>query len=113
MIQAIFWSLVHYFMESKQNMIALCLGLQTFLTPWGETPTTHWYWFLSNLQLLVKNQFLPVIHWCHVRSLSKFCKGIKKSENEEAIPSYRQLNEWLAAMTATAIATITVLIQIM
>ena len=23
-----------------------------------------------------------------------------KSENEEAIPSYRQLNEWLAAMTA-------------
>ena len=25
---------------------------------------------------------------------------IKKSENEEAIPSYRQLNEWLAAMTA-------------
>ena len=25
---------------------------------------------------------------------------IKESENEEAIPSYRQLNEWLAAMTA-------------
>ena len=25
---------------------------------------------------------------------------IKKSENEEVIPSYRQLNEWLAAMTA-------------
>ena len=25
---------------------------------------------------------------------------IKKSENEEAIPSYWQLNEWLATMTA-------------
>ena len=32
--------------------------------------------------------------------MTDMCKGIKKSENEEAIPSYRQLNEWLAAMTA-------------
>ena len=34
------------------------------------------------------------------KSKSEKVPVIKKSENEEAIPSYRQLNEWLAAMTA-------------
>ena len=34
------------------------------------------------------------------KSESEKVPVIKESKNEEVIPSYRQLNEWLAAMTA-------------
>lgn len=53
-------------------MIALLLGFKKKFNPMGETPATHWYWFLSSLQHLVKTQFLPVIiQYCkrHIEGL--------------------------------------------
>lgn len=53
----------YYFEESKQNMIALLPCFLKKLTPWKETPVTHW--FLSGIQLLAKTQFLPVKIQCY------------------------------------------------
>lgn len=66
------WGFPHYFTEQKQSVIALLLGFKKKFNPMGETPATHWYWFLSSLQLLVKTQFLPVIiQYCklHIQGL--------------------------------------------